>query len=124
MPELKQNESESEYISRCVKEVMKEGKTQKEALGQCYGMYRSQKKKSIVKGIISNLIKWSKIRKNMDSNNNEALIPQNLAGAKKKRGLKDGSGKGKGMPNGNRKNQNLIPCKEKNRGLGSGKNRE
>lgn len=40
MPERKKGEGRSEYVSRCVKQVMGEGKTQKQALGQCYGMAR------------------------------------------------------------------------------------
>ncbi len=40
MPDVNPNETESEYVSRCVPIVMAEGKTQDQALGQCYGMYR------------------------------------------------------------------------------------
>ena len=39
MPKPRKNENKQRYISRCVKQVMKEGKTQKEALGKCYGMW-------------------------------------------------------------------------------------
>lgn len=47
MPEVQENESESDYVSRCVKYVMdKEGLEQKHALGKCYGMYKSHKKKA------------------------------------------------------------------------------
>jgi hypothetical protein len=80
MPDVKPNEKQSEFISRCVKEVMNEGKPQKEALGKCYGIYR-QAKKSIIKNI------YNKILKQLSSDNGgEALIPQNLAGNKKKNG--------------------------------------
>ncbi len=41
MPDVNPGESESEYVARCVPIVMKEGKTQDQALGQCYGMYRT-----------------------------------------------------------------------------------
>lgn len=44
MPNLKSGESKNSFISRCVREVMSEGKTQDQALGQCYGMFESQKK--------------------------------------------------------------------------------
>lgn len=47
MPNLKPGESKTDYISRCVKEVMKEGATQEQALGKCYGMYNNFKKKSV-----------------------------------------------------------------------------
>lgn len=43
MPEVKKGESSKDYISRCVKHVMAEGKTQKQALGQCYGMLRQKR---------------------------------------------------------------------------------
>lgn len=35
-------ETRDDFISRCVSYVMKEGKTQDEALGQCYGMWEQQ----------------------------------------------------------------------------------
>jgi hypothetical protein len=41
MPKPTAGESQSHFISRCVKEVMGEGKEQKAALGQCYGTWRS-----------------------------------------------------------------------------------
>lgn len=43
MPEVRAGESSKAYISRCVKHVMAEGKTQKQALGQCYGMLRQKR---------------------------------------------------------------------------------
>ena len=43
MPEVRKGESGKSYISRCVKQVMGEGKTQKQALGQCYGMLRQKR---------------------------------------------------------------------------------
>lgn len=46
MPDVKPGESEEAFVSRCVPIVMAEGKTQDQALGQCYGMYRSSKAKS------------------------------------------------------------------------------
>ncbi|MFH2075567.1 MAG: hypothetical protein ABIJ57_09510 [Pseudomonadota bacterium] len=42
MPTPNINETEADYIARCVPIVMAEGKTQDQALGQCYGMYRQQ----------------------------------------------------------------------------------
>jgi hypothetical protein len=45
MPKRRKGESQSAYVSRCVPVVMKEGKTQKQALGKCYGMSRRSSKK-------------------------------------------------------------------------------
>ena len=39
MPAVQKDESKEHYVSRCIPEVMKEGNTQKEAEGKCYGMY-------------------------------------------------------------------------------------
>jgi hypothetical protein len=41
MPTPKAGESEKDYVARCVPVVMREGKTQEQALGKCYGMYRN-----------------------------------------------------------------------------------
>jgi hypothetical protein len=43
MPEVQKGETGKAYISRCIKQVMGEGKTQKQALGQCYGMLRQKR---------------------------------------------------------------------------------
>lgn len=41
MPEPQKGESSKAYISRCIRHlVTKEGKTQDQAAGQCYGMLR------------------------------------------------------------------------------------
>jgi hypothetical protein len=48
MPEPKGNESQNDFISRCVSIVMNEGKDQDEALGKCYGIWRQHKKKSLI----------------------------------------------------------------------------
>lgn len=45
MPTPKKNESQSDYVSRCVPQVVGEGRTQDQAVGKCYGMYKSKKKK-------------------------------------------------------------------------------
>jgi hypothetical protein len=42
MPSVKPNESKDKYMSRCVPMLIKEGKSQKAAIGQCYGMYKSK----------------------------------------------------------------------------------
>ncbi len=42
MPSVKKGESRSSYGSRCIPEVMKEGKSQKAAVGKCMGMYNSK----------------------------------------------------------------------------------
>ena len=39
MPKPRPNETKSEYMNRCVPYVMKEGKTQEQAVGKCYGMW-------------------------------------------------------------------------------------
>lgn len=44
MPKPQKNEKKSDYISRCVSEVMKEGgHTKEQALGKCYGMWDNKK---------------------------------------------------------------------------------
>ena len=47
MPKPKKGEKKNHYISRCVSMVMGEGKTQDQALGQCYGMWKQYKKESV-----------------------------------------------------------------------------
>jgi len=42
MPSVKKNEGQSKYMSRCVPAVKAEGKSQKAAVGQCMGMYKSK----------------------------------------------------------------------------------
>jgi hypothetical protein len=52
MPKPRTGESRSEFISRCVPDVMKEGMTQAQAVGKCEGMYtHSQKLESVNKSI-------------------------------------------------------------------------
>lgn len=47
MPEPRSNETQKAYVSRCVAHLVKnEGKTQKQAAGQCYGMYDQMKRKA------------------------------------------------------------------------------
>ena len=80
MPKPKPNEKESEYISRCVKQVVSEGKTQQEALGQCYGMFRQSKKGEIKK----TLTQVMKILKGRTVSGYESPEPGNLPEAGKK----------------------------------------
>ena len=42
MPGVRKGESQSSYMRRCVPAVKSEGKSQKAAVGQCMGMYRSK----------------------------------------------------------------------------------
>jgi hypothetical protein len=49
MPEPKSGETQNDFIARCVPIVIDEGKTQDQALGKCYGIWRSSKKKSLIK---------------------------------------------------------------------------
>lgn len=48
MPEVRKGESSKAYISRCISRVMAEGKTQEQAAGQCYGMLRQKRGKTIL----------------------------------------------------------------------------
>lgn len=45
MPKPKKGEKKQDYVSRCIPEVIGEGKPPKEAAGKCYGMYDFYKKK-------------------------------------------------------------------------------
>ena len=47
MPYPTKGESQSDYVSRAVKEFMAEGYKQKEALGRAYGFYRTYKNKKV-----------------------------------------------------------------------------
>jgi hypothetical protein len=49
MPDPKPNETEQEFVNRCIPYMMKEGKTQEEAAGACYGIYRN--KKSLIENV-------------------------------------------------------------------------
>lgn len=42
MPSVRKSEGQSSYMKRCVPAVKKEGKSQKAAVGQCMGMYKSK----------------------------------------------------------------------------------
>lgn len=42
MPTPKKDETESEYIGRCIPMIIKEGKTQDQAAGKCYGMWKGK----------------------------------------------------------------------------------
>lgn len=45
MPKPNKKEKKSDYISRCISEVMKEGgHSQEQAAGKCYGMWDEYKK--------------------------------------------------------------------------------
>ena len=41
-------EKQNEFISRCIKEQMGKGKTQDEAKGMCYGIWRGEKAKQSI----------------------------------------------------------------------------
>jgi hypothetical protein len=63
MPTPKPNEKQSDYISRCVKEVMNEENTNKEqALGKCYGMFREAKKSETI-NLLKKVLNIFKARK-------------------------------------------------------------
>jgi len=42
MPSVKKGESSKSYMSRCIPTAKKEGSTQEQAVGKCYGMYKSK----------------------------------------------------------------------------------
>jgi hypothetical protein len=44
MPNPKKNETEKEFVARCIPFLMKEGKPQKQAIAQCYSMFKQAKK--------------------------------------------------------------------------------
>lgn len=46
MPEPRPNEDKKNYIRRCMAHVVKEGKSQRQAAGQCYGIWDHMKKKA------------------------------------------------------------------------------
>ena len=52
MPYPRKDEDKAHYIARCIKQVMAEGRPQKEAVGRCHGMWKTYgtAKKTIKKG--------------------------------------------------------------------------
>lgn len=48
MPTVKPNESEKEWMSRCVPAVLAEGKKQDQAVAQCLNMYRNRGKDALL----------------------------------------------------------------------------
>jgi len=40
MPSVRKGESSKSYMSRCIPQVKKEGRSQEAAVGKCYGMHR------------------------------------------------------------------------------------
>ena len=44
MPTPKKNESEEDFVARCIPILIREGKTQEQAVAQCHSMYRQAKK--------------------------------------------------------------------------------
>lgn len=56
MPIPKSNETEQDFVSRCVPIVMGEGSTQEQALGKCYGMFRSYQSKKSAKIKLSKML--------------------------------------------------------------------
>jgi len=59
MPTPNENESQADYVKRCVPIVMKEGADQKAALGKCYGMWDSHQTKKLAKSALEYLKKTS-----------------------------------------------------------------
>lgn len=43
MPEVRKGESGKDYISRCIAQCRREGLTQEQAAGKCYGMLRQKR---------------------------------------------------------------------------------
>ena len=48
MPEVRKGESSQDYVSRCIPRVMAEGKTKEQAAGQCYGMLREKRGRTVL----------------------------------------------------------------------------
>jgi len=44
MPQPRENENRSDFISRCIPELMGEGKKQDQAIAQCHSIYQQSKK--------------------------------------------------------------------------------
>lgn len=44
MPTPKRNEDKSDFISRCIPELVGEGKKQDQAIAQCHSIWRQNKK--------------------------------------------------------------------------------
>jgi hypothetical protein len=62
MPDIKPNEKESDYVSRCIPFVMKhEGLDQKAATGKCFGMYKQHKKNKQSKGCTDCEPSWDEV---------------------------------------------------------------
>jgi len=40
MPKVKKGDKKPEFIQSCVKQLIGEGKTQEQALGECYGIWK------------------------------------------------------------------------------------
>jgi len=55
MPRPNKNERKEDFISRCIPEVMGEGKTQEQAAAICY-IYWDEKNKADIKRAINNYI--------------------------------------------------------------------
>ena len=57
MPSVKKGESQEDFASRCIPYLIKnEGKDQKQAAGECYGIYKQHKQESVVaKGLAAGL---------------------------------------------------------------------
>jgi hypothetical protein len=45
MPKVKKGETRNRYVSRAIPQIMKEGLSQRQAVGKAEGMYTAQKKK-------------------------------------------------------------------------------
>lgn len=55
MPTPNKNETEEKFVSRCIAYVIKEkGKDQKQAAGECYGIWREHRKEETIKQGIKN----------------------------------------------------------------------
>jgi hypothetical protein len=48
MPRVKPNETEKEWMARCMPAVLAEGKKQEQAVAQCLNMYRQKDKDALL----------------------------------------------------------------------------
>jgi hypothetical protein len=60
MPTPRKNESQDEFLNRCIPEVMKEKttKSKEHAVAKCIGMYREWKDKDRYKKVNEEELKW------------------------------------------------------------------
>jgi hypothetical protein len=75
MPDIKPGESRDDYVARCVPYVIKkEGATQKQALGKCYGMYNHYTKNEDIVIRLSRMLGDETITGDIATNTSKGLL--------------------------------------------------